>query len=187
MSLPRLVSKHLDLAALRLLLFIRHSGFFCRRHALHSRNQAPKQKMLHDRQLVQNLLDKHLAHTALDLRPVLGRRYIVQHRTVPAQTLDVLDTIDKRDLVEVHVIRPLFFEHELVVDALGRDVRVVQELGRAEEEGEELVVVQAPDAVRARGLEIVCALDLAHEAQVRGQDDEGERGEGRGWEEREAV
>ena len=55
---------------------------------------------------------------------------------------------------------------------------MVQELCCTEEEGKELVVVEAPDAVGARGFEVVCFLDAAHEAQVGGEDDEGEGGEG---------
>lgn len=41
------------------------------------------------------------------------------------------------------------------MDAAGSEVGVVEELGGAEEEGEEVVVVEAPDAVGAGGFEVV--------------------------------
>lgn len=64
---------------------------------------------------------------------------------------------------------------------------VADELGGTEEEGKELVVVEAPDTVGAGGLEIVCHLYFAHEAEVAGEDDERERGKCGGWEEVEPV
>ena len=44
------------------------------------------------------------------------------------------------------------------MDAQRADIRMMQQLRGAKEEGQEMVVVQAPDAVRARGLKIVGAL-----------------------------
>lgn len=43
-------------------------------------------------------------------------------------------------------------------------MRVIGELCGTEEEGEEVVVVEAPDAVAACRFEVVCLLDCAHEA-----------------------
>lgn len=106
---------------------------------------------------------------------------------MPAEAVDVLDAVDVAHLVEVQEVCAFFFQDERVVDCFGRDVRVVQELACAEEEGEELVVVEAPDAVAARGLEVVCALDAAHEAEVRREDLQCESRERRLWEEREPV
>lgn len=60
------------------------------------------------------------------------------------------------------------------MDGKRRDVRMVQKLGCAEQKGEELVVVQTPDAMRACGLKIVRQLDLTHEFQVAIKNDENE-------------
>lgn len=54
------------------------------------------------------------------------------------------------------------------------DEGVMEELRGPEQEGQELVVVQAPDAVRARRLQVVGLLDVAHEDQVSGEDTEHE-------------
>ena len=51
-----------------------------------------------------------------------------------------------------------------------RDVVAADELRRGEEERQELVVVEAPDAVRAGGLEPVRRLHLAHQQQVAAED-----------------
>lgn len=64
------------------------------------------------------------------------------------------------------------------MDCKGADEVVVGELGGAEKEGEEVVVVETPDAVGAGRFEIVCFLQAAHEGDVSGEYDEGERGEG---------
>ena len=97
---------------------------------------------------------------------------------MPAQAVDLLDGVDVGDLVEVEVVFGLFLEDEGVVDGARGEVGVVDELAGAEEEGGELVVVEAPHAVRAGGLEVVRGLDGAHEAQVGGQDAQRERREG---------
>lgn len=99
---------------------------------------------------------------------------------MPAQSLYILDTVYKSNLIEVQVLFAFLLQHQRVVDRFRRDVGMMQELGCAEEEGQELVVVEAPDAVGARGLEVVSFLDAAHEAQVCGEDDQGQGGE-RGW------
>lgn len=62
-----------------------------------------------------------------------------------------------------------------------------RELRGPEEEGEEVVVVQPPDAVRARGLEVVCCLQCAEEAHIAREEEQGEGWEGGGGEEGELA
>lgn len=57
------------------------------------------------------------------------------------------------------------------------------ELAGAEEKGQEVVVVEAPDAVGAGGLEVVGFLEAAHQVEVAGKEDEDEVGESGGREE----
>lgn len=64
---------------------------------------------------------------------------------------------------------------------------MVEELGCSKEKREEVVVVEAPNAVGAGGFEVVCTLDLAHEGDVAREDEEGDGGESRGREEGEAI
>lgn len=73
------------------------------------------------------------------------------------------------------------------MDAQGSDVRVMQQLRCADEERQEMVIVQPPHAVRAGGLEVVRALDSPHQGDVSREDEEGESGEGGGWKEGETV
>ncbi|KAJ6258868.1 LOW QUALITY PROTEIN: hypothetical protein Dda_5763 [Drechslerella dactyloides] len=76
-----------------------------------------------------------------------------------AQRCGRLDAVHEADAVEV----------EVVVREGGEDVRlmlVVEELGGAEDEGEELVVVEAPDAVGAGGFEPADEVELVAGAVV---------------------
>jgi hypothetical protein len=57
-------------------------------------------------------------------------------------------------------------QHVHLVYALGPNVLVSGQLARAEQEREELVVVEALHAVRAGGLEVVRRLDLVHQLQI---------------------
>lgn len=85
---------------------------------------------------------------------------------MPAQPRGGFDGVDKRDAAEVHVIVAELGHDVLVVDAFWADVRVRVELRGAEEEGEELVVVEAPDAVGAGRLEVVGCLEVPDEVEV---------------------
>lgn len=73
------------------------------------------------------------------------------------------------------------------MDAQRADVRVMEELGGPEEKREEVVVVEAPNAMGAGRFEVVCTLDLAHEGDVAREDEEGEGIEDGGRKEGEAI
>lgn len=60
---------------------------------------------------------------------------------MPPQPLDRLGRVDKGYLVVVEVFRAELFEGQSLVDGFGGEEVVVEELGGAKEEGEELVVV----------------------------------------------
>lgn len=144
-------------------------------HALGGGHHGAKQEMLHDGELAEDLGDKHAAHAAVNLGPRLGGGDVVEHGAVPAQALDRLGAVDKVDLAEVEVIVPGLLERQVLVDGARGDVGVVEELGGAEQERQELVVVEAPDAVGAGGLEVVEHLHGAHELQVAVKDAQHER------------
>ena len=55
------------------------------------------------------------------------------------------------------------------MDGAGRELGVAYQLRSAEKKGRELVVIEAPHAVRAGGLELVRILDAAHQGQVARQ------------------
>lgn len=57
---------------------------------------------------------------------------------------------------------------------------MAHELGGTEKERQEMVVVQAPDAVGSGWFQVVCRLNLAHELHVTGIDTEYNRPEIRG-------
>ena len=151
------------------------SGRILLAHALGSGDEGAEEKVLHDGQLPQDLCDEHAAHAAVNLGPRLGGGDVVEHGAVPAQALDRLCAVDELDLAEVEEVVAKLLDGEVLVDGARGDEGVVQELGGAEEEGQELVVVEAPDAVGAGGLEVVGHLDDAHEGEVAGEDaqDEG--------------
>ena len=54
---------------------------------------------------------------------------------------------------------------------------LTSELRAAEYVAEEVVVVEAPDAIRSRWFEVVCRLHISHDAQVFWEDDQD-----KGWE-----
>ena len=51
-------------------------------------------------------------------------------------------------------------------------------MASSNEEGQEMVIVEAPDAVGAGGFKVVCFLDETHEVNILWKDDESESGEG---------
>lgn len=85
---------------------------------------------------------------------------------MPAQALDGFGGVDEGDLVEVEVIPAEFLEGEFLMDGERRDEFVVEELGGAEEEGQELVVIETPDAVGAGWFEVVGQLHCAHYDEI---------------------
>jgi hypothetical protein len=74
--------------------------------------------------------------------------------------------VDELDARKVHVLARVLGDDVCVVDRARADVLVPAELRRAEEERQEMVVVEPPHAVRARGLEPVRGLQHAHYADV---------------------
>ena len=68
-----------------------------------------------------------------------------------------------------------------------RDVRVMGQLGGPQQEGQKLIIIETPDAVGTRGLEVVCSLHPSHEPDVSGKHHEGEGGECGCLEQTEAV
>jgi hypothetical protein len=62
---------------------------------------------------------------------------------------------------------PLTHTHRTsVVDALGPNKRVAHQLAAAPEEGEELIVIKPPHAVRPSRLQPVGRLNVAHQLNV---------------------
>lgn len=62
------------------------------------------------------------------------------------------------------------------MNAHGSDVLVSDQLTRSKQEGQELVVVQTPNTVRASWFEIVCLLYGSHESEVAWKNEEREGG-----------
>lgn len=60
---------------------------------------------------------------------------------MPPESADGFGAVYEGYLVEVEILAPEFFQGEFLVDGEGCDEFMMQELGGAEEEGEELVVV----------------------------------------------
>lgn len=139
-------------------------------HAIDRRHQGAKQKMLHDGQLPQNLGHEHATHAGLDLLPRLGGGDVVEHGTVPSQALDVLDAVDEGHLIEIEIVGRVLFQDQGLVNGAGSDVGVVHQLRGPKEEGQELVIVETPDAVRPGRFEVVCRLDQSHESEIPGED-----------------
>lgn len=64
-------------------------------------------------------------------------------------------------------IRAGWVREQYFVDGFGDlEFRVADELGCAEQEGKEVVVVEAPDSVAACGLEHVLHLHLSHQVDI---------------------
>ena len=169
--------KDVDLAALVLVLLVGEAGVVLLAHSGGGGDEGAEEEVLHDGQLAQDLDGEHAAHAGLDLGPALGAADVVEHGTVPAQALDRLGAVDEGDLAQVHVVGAKLLEGQLLVDGKWGDEGVVEELAGAEEEGEKLVVVEAPDAVGPGGFEVVGGLDEPHDVKVAGEDAEGEGGE----------
>lgn len=70
------------------------------------------------------------------------------------------------DCLEVEVVALELLQHVGAVDALGPHVLVAHQLRGPKDEGQKVVVVQAPHAVRPRRLQPVLRLQLAHHRQV---------------------
>lgn len=66
-------------------------------------------------------------------------------------------------------------ENILVVNRLGLHILVINELSGAKDKGEEVVIIETPDAVRTGGLEAVGGLELAHEFKI-GDEEPGDDG-----------
>lgn len=62
---------------------------------------------------------------------------------MPPQTLHILNAVDEVDLAQIQVVIPIFFEYEVLVYGEWSYERVVQELGSAKQEGEELIIVES--------------------------------------------
>lgn len=106
---------------------------------------------------------------------------------MPAQLRGGLDGVDEGDATEVHVLRPKLFEDLAVVDAFWAQVWVRVELRSAEVERKVLVVIEAPHAVGAGGLEEVRRLDVPHKGDVAAEEAEDEGRVVGGVEERELA
>ena len=71
--------------------------------------EAPKQKMLHNRQLSQHLFHKHPPQTLFHLLPVLRPRYIIQHRLRPFKPLYAFGRHCVPHHVQIHILISLLF------------------------------------------------------------------------------
>mmetsp|Transcript_4172 Transcript_4172/g.13514 ORF Transcript_4172/g.13514 Transcript_4172/m.13514 type:complete len:288 (+) Transcript_4172:124-987(+) len=122
-------------------------------------------EVLHDRQLAEHLALVHAQQPLDHLVPRVDGGDVVQvGRVLPKGPL--LDLADEGDGGEVEVVRPRLGEQLLVVDRRRLDPRVPDQLRRAKDKHEVLVVVEPPHAVRAGRLEAVRGLEPPHQRQV---------------------
>lgn len=76
------------------------------------------------------------------------------------------DGIDVLDTGKVHIVPCTLVHNFFVVDRLGPQEAVIHELRCAPEERQEMIVVQAPNAVAACRLEPVRRLDRPHRLDI---------------------
>ncbi len=144
--------------------------------------ERPERKVLHNRELGQHFGVKHFDHALVDLAPaILDAGHIEEDGTVfPKGSL--FHVVYEPHCREIHV-RGAVLGHEVGLDdvgglggsrdgalegrgLVGGDSTVV--LGAAEDVGDEGVVVKAPDAVRAGGLESIGEDEAADNSEVSG-------------------
>lgn len=77
---------------------------------------------------------------------------------MPAQPLHRFRRVDVPHHIQIQIVGGIIVKCCFAVDAQRPDKAVVPQLRGAEQEGQEVVVVEAPDAVGAGGLEVVCCL-----------------------------
>lgn len=73
------------------------------------------------------------------------------------------------------------------MDAERPNVRMMEQLGCPKEEGEEMIVIQTPDAVGSSRLKVVGALKLMEEGQVSRENEQSDGGKHGLWEEGESI
>mmetsp|Transcript_10191 Transcript_10191/g.30686 ORF Transcript_10191/g.30686 Transcript_10191/m.30686 type:complete len:298 (+) Transcript_10191:482-1375(+) len=130
--------------------------------------QGAEQHVLHDGELAQHLRLVHLDHARIHLRPAGHATDVIQHRRSLAQR-SFLHVLDEPDGREVEVVIAVQSEGIVVVDGGRPHCCVPHQLRAAPEEGQELVVVQAPHPMAARRLQPVGFLHFAHEGEVAGK------------------
>lgn len=121
--------------------------------------------MLHDRDLPQHLSLIHLKQPGIDLVPIGHAADIIQHGGVLSKG-SFLHLLHERDTREIKVLVREALEYILVVDRLRLHVLVINQLRRPKNEGQEVVVVQAPNPVGPSRLKAVNQLQFPHQVQV---------------------
>lgn len=112
-----------------------------------------------------DLSGKHLLKADRDLVPGGHCRDVVQHGGRLVEGAALLNIFDEFDAAEVHVVVPVV-HGTLLMDTVRHVLRRVAQLTRAKHEGQDLVVVQAPNTVGTSWLQDVQALDQSHQLHV---------------------
>lgn len=129
-----------------------------------------KQNVLNNREFPKYLAQVHLSHPLVDFFPLLETTDVVKHRRVLSKWCAFLYARDGLDSLEVQVFTRKTFHDVFGVDGPGFDVAMREELGGAEHEGQNVVVIKRPDAVRASRLEPVDPLKLSANSNVSRKD-----------------
>ena len=133
-------------------------------------DDASEEKVFHDRELVHDLSLVHLHQSPGDFFPGSDSADIIEHGRVFSEMSTALNEPYVLDAVEVHIVLGLCIEYLLVMNAAGWVPFLSAQFRGAEEEGQEVVVVQSPDPMRARGFQLVGGLYLAHDGEVLPED-----------------
>lgn len=121
--------------------------------------------MLDDRVLANYFRIVHLEEALRDLFPVGDRADVVQDRRGLTKVYALLYVLDKLNAPEVHVV--VDGSHRLLlVDRLRQEALRSLQLRRSKQKGQVLVIVKAPNAVRASRLKTVLFLDYSHQEEV---------------------
>ena len=95
---------------------------------------------------------------------------------MPPQPGRRFDRVDEPDAGEVDVLVLELLEDLWRMYRFRAEMRVRVQLRRPEQEREEVVIIEAPDAMRAGRFEVVCCLQRAHDVEVAVKQAEDERG-----------
>lgn len=128
-----------------------------------------KEEMLHDGHLLKHLRLIHLQQTTIHFAPSGHPADLIQQGRVLCKW-PPLHLLHKRHTSQVHILIGEIIQDILIVNRLGLHILVINELRRAEHKRQKMVIVEAPDAMRAGWLELVSHLNFAHQTEVRDKD-----------------
>ena len=112
----------------------------------------------------------HFDQAFFNIIPSWHIRYSFEHGLLFRKLCAFLDLLDILCTAELDLLLLILVDEFIIMHTSGWDVNIANEFTRAEEEWEEVVLIQAPNAMNSSRLEFVSDLQVPDEENVKKED-----------------